>query len=451
MSEHGNGLAGSTLANLDNLQNWLDKREIKTVDIVWDDIAGLPRSKSLPVRRFIAAAETGTEFASTALAFDIRSVPATVSFTGAALGHPNVRLVPDLKTLRSSVLTDGTAICLGDIQDIGSGQGCPHGRAFTHRVAQSLKDAGFEARIAPELEAYLIRRDFKPIELRSHCYATELTMALSHWLPRIVDTIGDFENVEAWHHEHGPGQFEVSIEPQALLRACDSLFLIRSACRQILASSDYQVTWMAKPFSGLNGSACQINMSLADLTGRPIFVDSQSRGELSLVGKQFTAGILKHMRELTAILYPNVNSFRRLSEGHFAPLRVNWGYDNRTAAIRATASTETCARIEVRTPGADVASHILIPALISAGLDGIASQLDAPPPYTGDLERDTQGSELLCSDWVTALRVFDNSEWLRKVMTPEFHDLYSAVKWQEYRRYCGTITDFEKEEYGACI
>ena len=427
--------------------DWLNVEGVREVRLLWSDVSGLPRGKALPPERFASILGGGFQYASAALAFDGTSVPAETASAGAALGHANVRAVPDLPTLRVSSHLDGVALCLLDTVD-ESGAPVPIApRSFTKQVERDLSVRGSTLRVAPELEAYLLRADGERIEPGMPCYAFESTIAYAEALRAVVDAVSAFAPLEAWHHEHGPGQLEINVAPLPLLEAADALFLARSAGREAAAMHGFRLTWMAKPLNGLNGSACQVNMSLAGRDGSPSFHDGSSGDGLSSTARHFVGGLLEHLDAMSAVLLPNANSFRRVLPGHFAPVSKAWGFDNRTAALRVIADSPASTRVEVRVPGADIAAHLALPLLAAAGLDGVDRGRDPGPPAAGDLER--QETARIIDDWRQALDAFDASDWAARVMGAELHALFLAVKRQEYERWRRHVSDFDRVEYGA--
>jgi glutamine synthetase len=311
---------------------------------------------------------------------------------------------------------------------------------------ENIARQGLVCQAAPELEAYLLGPEGQLLEVGMPCYGIETLGRFAEPLRRVIDATAGFATIEAWHHEHGPGQFEINIAPQRLLEAADALFLLRTATREAAALAGSKLSWMAKPFSGLNGSACQINLSLWSVDGDTnLLADAADPLRLSVLARQFIAGLLEHLDELAAILLPNANSYRRVVPGHFAPLAKAWGVDNRTAALRVVVDTPRATRVEIRVGGADICAHLALPALVAAGLDGIRRSLDPGAPASGDL--DIQDGGKLIDDWRTALECFERSPWAAAALSPELHRLCGQVKHQEYERWRRHVSDFERSEY----
>jgi glutamine synthetase len=99
--------------------------------------------------------------------------------------------------------------------------------------------------------------------------------------------------------------------------------------------------------------------------------------------EHFLAGQLACLRELTYLLAPNINSYKRFVPGSFAPTAVAWGTDNRTCALRVVGHGQSL-RVENRVPGGDVNQYLAVAALIASGLHGIENELPLEPEFVGN-------------------------------------------------------------------
>ena len=77
----------------------------------------------------------------------------------------------------------------------------------------------------------------------------------------------DFE-VEASHHEVGPGQNEIAFKFKDALKTADAVITFKQAIKAIVDNMatfdqmDYRVTFMPKPFFGVNGSGMHCHQSV---------------------------------------------------------------------------------------------------------------------------------------------------------------------------------------------
>ena len=155
--------------------------------------------------------------------------------------------------------------------------------------------------------------------------------------------------------------------------------------------------------------------------------------------------MLARLSELTAIFFPNSNSYRRLVPGLFAPISLAWGVDNRTAAIRLINESPAATRPELRVCGGDVNVYLALAAYLAAGLDGIVNKTDPGPAAEGDL--DMQELPRLPDDWGEALERFEASELAKDWFGEEFCRNYATVKRYEYDDVRRQVPDTERARY----
>jgi glutamine synthetase len=430
--------------SIDSAKEWLVRHEIAWVRVEWPDLNGLARGRVLPVAALLDASRVF--FCDACLSFDLNSVPVAAAGASAQREFGNVQAIPDLNTLRLWPVQPRTAWCLCDVH-LASNEPAPTAsRNFARRIDAELTRLGLTCRVAPELEFYLMSPDGQALERGSPCYGLEASSSYEEALEKILAVVGTFWTVEGWHHEHGPGQFEINVGHVPLLEAADALYATRVAVRTAAAQAGLRATFLAKPYSDLNGSSCQLNFSLQDQHGTALFSDPHAPQALSDTCRYFVGGILEQLDVLAAILLPNGNSFRRIVPGHFAPVARAWGLDNRSAAVRVVSATPTSTRVEVRVPGADIAAHLAIPALVAAGLRGISTRRSPGPPARGNLDDSTTR---ITDDWGRALDAFAGSSWIAETLGPELAAQFLQVKLHEYARFRGCVSDFDRREYGS--
>ena len=110
----------------------------------------------------------------------------------------------------------------------------------------------------------------------------------------------------------------------------------------------------------------------------------EGRWTLSTLGQQWAAGQLKYASEFTWFLAPYINSYKRFQAGTFAPTKIIWSDDNRTAGFRLCGEDTKGIRMECRIGGADLNPYLAFAALIAAGLAGIDEKLELQKPFVGD-------------------------------------------------------------------
>ena len=188
--------------------------------------------------------------------------------------------------------------------------------------------------------------------------------------------------IEYHHHEVAPSQHEIDMRYASALDMADQTITYRLIVKEVAAKHGVYATFMPKPLFGENGSGMHTHMSLFT-EGRNQFFDGADSYNLSPVGKQFIAGLLRHARELSAVFAQWVNSYKRLVPGYEAPVYVAWSQRNRSALIRIPLykpGSEQATRAEIRCPDPACNPYLTFAALLHAGLEGIEKRLRARPP-----------------------------------------------------------------------
>ena len=260
--------------------------------------------------------------------------------------------------------------------------------------------------------------------------------------------------VEASHHELAPAQHEIDLEYMDGLTAADNIMSFKMAVKTIAKRHGLHATFMPKPKAGINGSGMHINMSLADQSGHNVFIDETDGLGLSRIAYQFMAGILAHMKEITMLTNPLVNSYKRLVPGYDAPVYVTWSAAaNRSALIRIPCTRGSNTRIELRCPDSAVNPYLALASCLAAGLDGIKQEMEPPKSVDVNLfamteeQMDALGIEQLPETLGEALEAFEHSSFVRKVLGDHVYTKYLAAKSAEWKKFRAEVTDWEVEEY----
>ena len=260
--------------------------------------------------------------------------------------------------------------------------------------------------------------------------------------------------VEASHHEIAPAQHEIDLGHMDGLTAADNIVTFKMAVKAIAKTHGLHATFMPKPKAGVNGSGMHINMSLTDREGKNLFVDDSDELGLSREAYQFMAGILAHMREITILTNPLVNSYKRLVPGYDAPVYVSWSAtSNRSALIRIPSARGSSTRIELRCPDSAMTPYLALAACLAAGLDGIKNQMEPPAGVEtnlfamGDEELKKRGIEQLPETLGEALDAFEGSEFAKNLLGEHLYGKYVAAKRAEWKKFRAEVTDWEVQEY----
>ena len=152
--------------------------------------------------------------------------------------------------------------------------------------------------------------------------------------------------IEASHHEVAPAQHEIDFKYDEAVKTADNIMTFKLAVKTIAKRHGLFASFMPKPKFGVCGSGMHINMSLFK-DGRNIFDNADDELGLSQEAYYFIGGIMKHLKGMTAICNPLVNSYKRFVPGYEAPIYIAWSTKNRSPLIRIPASRGESTRIEL--------------------------------------------------------------------------------------------------------
>ena len=187
-------------------------------------------------------------------------------------------------------------------------------------------------------------------------------------------------------HEDAPGQIELNFNFDRAEQTADNLSTFRQICRQVGRELGVFPCFMPKPFMGVSANGCHHNISLWRGDENAFMPETDDPQKPSQIGLWAIGGILEHLGALTAVTASTVNSYRRLWDtGFWAPVFADWGFQNRTTALRVSAP----GRFEYRSVDSAVNPYLSMAALIKAMRDGIERKLDPGEPeerniYAGD-------------------------------------------------------------------
>jgi glutamine synthetase len=246
--------------------------------------------------------------------------------------------------------------------------------------------------------------------------------------------------VESVKGECNLGQHEIAFKYSDALSNCDNHVIYKNGAKEIADQQGYALTFMAKP-NEKEGNSSHIHLSFRGLNGELVMADdSDSEHGMSEVGRQFIAGQIAHLRELSILFAPNINSYKRYVPGSFAPTAVRWGRDNRTCALRLVGHGAGL-RLENRVPGGDVNPYLAVAGIIAAGLDGIKNKLTLEPAFTGNAYE--SDSARVPASMTEALDLWENSAWVKEVFGSEVQAHYANMAKVELAAYGKAVTDWE--------
>ncbi len=256
----------------------------------------------------------------------------------------------------------------------------------------------------------------------------------------------------ASHHEAAPAQQEIDFKYDDALATADNIMTFKLTIKSIAKRHGLHATFMPKPKSGINGSGMHINMSLQK-EGRNVFWDEKDKNGLSKEAYSFMAGIMKHIKGMTIITNPLVNSYKRLVPGYDAPVYIAWSASSKSPLIRIPSPRGESTKIELRCPDPAANPYLVLALCLAAGLDGIKNQLTPPPSVDRNIfemtneERKAAGIENLPENLCDAIEKFEEDEFLKNVLGEHIAKNFINAKKREWQDYRTQVTNWELEQY----
>jgi glutamine synthetase len=451
------------------LREAFEKQGIRRVKVGGYDVDGILRGKYLALDKFWGALEEPIGFCDVVFGWDASDVLYdNARVTGWHTGYPDTRARVDPSTFRVLPWEPDTAAFLLDfVNDDGSPHpACPRG--LLRRVIARANALGYQPVFGSEFEFFVFRetpaslqakgfRGLEPVSPGMFGYSWVRSSQNADLCHAILDDAERFGiPIEGLHTETGPGVYEVAIKYDEALRAADKAALFKTAMKQIAHRLGYAVTFMAKWNHDLPGSSGHVHQSLWTLDGvgskprKNAFYDGADTNKLSQVARHYLGGQLALMPELTALISPTVNSYKRYVPGVWAPLNASWGVENRTCAIRAIPGSATSTRLEYRQGAADMNPYVTMAATLAAGLWGIEQGKEPPLPVDGD----ASGRGDLAPLPRTLREATDRlsrSEHARTILGEPFVDHYVRTRDWECRQYERVVTEWELRRYFEVI
>lgn len=440
----------------DELRQAAADGRIDTVLVCFPDMQGRLVGKRFHAGYFVDEAHAETHACDYLLADDIDMEPVP-GYAAASWdrGYGDFVLRPDLATLRVTPWLEGTALVLCDVLDHHHTP-VPHSpRAILQAQTARLAERGMVACMASELEFYLFRQSYRDIHAAGyrdpataggyiqdyHILQTSREEPVMRALRNHLQAAGI--PVENSKGEWGPGQEEINVRYADAVTMADRHVILKNAAKEIADQAGHAVTFMAKWRDGLAGSSCHIHCSLWDRRGRkPLFLDAKAEHGMSATMRGFLAGQLAYARDITLLLAPYSNSYKRFVAGTFAPTNAVWSDDNRTAGFRLVGAGGKGIRIECRVGGADLNPYLAFAGLIAAGLAGIDEKLELEPMLAGDAYR-RDDVRRLPATLREAIAAADGSRMLRAALGDAVVEHYlHAARWEQ-REVDRHVTDWD--------
>ncbi len=333
-------------------------------------------------------------------------------------------------------------------------------RAVLRRVCDAAYDKGYILSVSPAIEHFYFTGCDSTTALDRGGYFDLMPLDSGNDLRR--ETVLMLEKmgipVEYSHHEAAPSQHEIYLRYADAASMADSVMTYRLVVKQVASAKGCYASFMPKPIENATGSGMHLHLTLHDTDGNNLFYDPEDPDgyQLSALAKHFLAGLLKYAPEFTLVTNQYVNSYKRFVSGFDAPLFVTWAQANRSALVRVPhykAGKNLSSRLDLRSPDPACNPYLAFSAVFAAGLSGIEENLELPPAQPGNVfemdERDLleAGIERLPTDLGDAIKRFEGSEFMRRVLGDHVFDYIVRAKKAEWAEYCRHVGKWEIDRY----
>jgi glutamine synthetase len=443
------------------------------VKVAVTDVDGILRGKFISKEKFlsVAAPAPGGGFGFCDVVFGWDSHDAcydNTTLTGWHKGFPDALARLDLSTRRSVPWDHDVPFFLGEFVWNGSdGKGaeepyplCP--RQVLKRVLRRAEKLGVRPMCGVEFEWFNFAETPQSWADKRHTNPTPITPGMfgysvlraSHgqaFFNAMLDELPRFGiPIEGLHTETGPGVYEVAIEFSDALEAADRATLFKTAVKEIGLRFGIMPTFMAKWNASYPGCSGHVHQSLSD-GNTNLFHDAKGRHGMSRLFESYVAGQVACMLEFGPLLWPTINSYKRLVDGFWAPVKPTWGIDNRTASFRVIAGSPKSTRLETRCPGSDVNPYLAIAAVIAAGLHGVEQKFELTAPPIHGSNEGADNVPRAPRSLIETTRIFRDSAIARDWLGSEFVDHFAATRDWEWRQWQDGVTDWELRRYFEII
>ena len=430
------------------------------------DIDGILRGKYVHKDKFFSAVEGGFGFCDVVYGWDSQDqCYDNTTTTGWHRGYPDALARIDLGTHRNVPWDDGVDFFLASFVRQEKGGEAPFPldpRQVLARVLKRAEKLGLQPMCSLEFEffnfaetphSWAEKKGVNPEPLTPGMFGYSLLRAnhARDYMKALFAELAAFRvPIEGLHTETGPGVYEAAIVYSDAMEAGDRAALFKSGAKEIGARFGIMPSFMAKWSQQYPGCSGHVHQSMSD-GKKNVFFDAKGRHAMSKVFERYLAGQMATLLEFAPMFWPTINSYKRLVDGFWAPVKPTWGIDNRTASFRVIPGSAKSHRLETRCPGADCNPYLALAACIAAGLHGIERnlKLDAPP-----IHGTNQGADDIPRaprTLIETTRAFKASERARDWFGDEFVDHFAATREWEWRQWQDAVTDWELKRYFEII
>lgn len=434
----------------EDVKGYIKEYNIKFIKLQFVDLNGQVKNLTIPSEHISKALANEMMLDGSSIK-GFRSIETSDMFF-----YPDINSFQILPWRENDGITSARLICDIHNSDGTPFEGCP--RCNLKRVMKEAEKIGFSMNVGPEAEFFLFEKDQNgkittTTQDRAGYYDVGPEDLGEDVREEIVLTLKEMGfDIEASHHEVADGQHEIDFRYADILTAADNVVTFRIAVKALAAKHNLLATFMPKPIYGINGSGMHCNVSLFK-DGQNAFYDEKNEYQLSDVAKYSIGGMLKHVKSITAITNPTVNSYKRLVPGYEAPVYLAWSLANRSALLRVPAKRGNATRVELRSPDPACNPYLAFAAILESCLDGVRNKIDPPAPVESNIyqlttkERKKQRIDSLPGSLAEALEHLDKSLVARAALGEHIFNEFMSTKRKEWDSFRTYVSKWELDRY----
>jgi len=425
---------------------------IKFIYLQFPDMFGTVKNVTIPVEKLPEALERG-------IWFDGSSIEGFVR-----IHESDLFLKPDIKTYAVIPWEEREEKTARLICDVFRPDGKPFEGDPRHILKKAISEInamGLEYYVGPELEFFIFRKENGNIIPVTHDkagyfdFSSDLATNIRKDMTLSMEKMGI--SIEASHHEVAWGQHEIDFRYGKAVETADNAITFKFIVKAIAAKHGLYATFMPKPIQGINGSGMHVHQSLFDIkTEKNVFFDNKDKYRLSGTAYSFIAGQMKHIKGMSAILSPTVNSYKRLVPGYEAACYISWAQVNRSALIRIprySPGREDSTRCELRCPDPSCNPYLAFAVMLKAGIDGMKKGLNPPEPVEenvyefNDSKLAEKNIDILPFSLLGAVKEMKKNEIVKETLGYYLFSKYIDAKMEEWDSFRISVTDWESKRY----
>ena len=427
----------------------VEEKDVQFIRLQFTDVSGTLKNVAITASQLEKALDNKCMFDGSSIEGFVR------------IEESDMYLYPDLNTFEILPWRPQHGKVARFMCDVYRPEGVPFEGDSRYVLKNVLKKAakmGYTFDVGPECEFFLFHTDDngQPTnithEKASYFDVTPLDLGENARRDIVLTLESMGFEIEASHHEVAPAQHEIDFQYDNALVTADNIMTFKMVVKTIAKRHGLYATFMPKPITDVDGSGMHINMSLSK-DGHNIFHDPDGKMGLSKEAYYFIGGIMKHMKGVTLIMNPLVNSYKRLVPGYEAPCYIAWSATNRSPLIRIPASRGEETRVELRSPDPAANPYLALAVCLAAGIDGIRNKIEPPeevPENVYELkeeEKASRGIESLPADLHAAICELQKDAFIKEVLGEHISSKLIEAKEAEWMQYRTQVTGWEIEEY----